>query len=496
MSEKSLFGENYILAFNSGIASRLVLNRNRNLGTMLASERSVFYVHIILRMLYFRREHEIEPLNDEIYIAVKTAQEVYSSEEYSQEIFNRDIQQLLDWNIISRRIEKERLRGYRDISRQKFRFFLTDETVSFIVWLEESYHNDIEEKVTDSRNFLVDLTGRLKETVRGLQRIEKNEYLDTESKIQDAANIIYSINLLDDLTFKISTQLGELNARLLSFLFANYNLQEAKNAISELEFYTTSYLKQVDKLRREIIEHIKKIIDNKNVSNLLELCLELALEYYSKLPFMSKKKILKQSAVKTFESLENFYKTSGKLDQLCRRINDTAMKVWSKLSAYLRELERKNTRLEDLKARIVEMSKMDEMSSMENFFFELLALSQMVTDSNYWKEGFEKADPPIPRLINEKTIKEPKHYFKIRNKGESKPVQSLEQFKIEKLKQWIESKCIKAENFQTLVSECNFDEFSDFSKILELAESGILNNGKKIKQNRYEARSSEQFCGN
>jgi len=116
------------------------------------------------------------------YILPLKAQEIYSETEYTLELFNRDIQQLFEWNIISRRIEKERLRGYKDIRRQKFRYTLNDETVSFLIWLEDRLHNDIEDKAVDTRNFLVDLTGRLKETVRGLNRIEKEEYADEEKK--------------------------------------------------------------------------------------------------------------------------------------------------------------------------------------------------------------------------------------------------------------------------------------------------------------------------
>ena len=482
MSEENnnLFSENYIEAFNSGSGAELVRRINKDLGSLLASERSVFYVQVILRMLYFRREHEVEPLNDEIYFAVKSAQEVYSECEYSLEIFNRDIQQLLEWGIISRRIEKERLRGYRDISRQKFRYNLNDGTVSFLIWLEDHLHNDIEDNTVDTRNFLVDLTGRLKETVRGLKRLDEKPYLDEVKKQQNATSIIYNINTLDELTFKISTQLGELNARLLGFLFRNYKLEDAKNAVTELEFYTSSYLKKVDKLRREIVEQIRCVIEDENSLKVLRLCSELALEYYTKLPFMSNKKILRQSAIKVFESLDNFYKASGKLDILCGRINDTAMKVWDKLSAYLRELERKNTRLEDLKARMKEMAQLNEESTLDNFFFDLLASAQMPTDTNYWKEGFVKADPQIPRLIKDKNIKEPRHFFKIRKKGESAPVQSLEQFKLEKLKQWIHTKHLLTEDSDNLISSWEFNAFDDFLKIVELAGSGILNKGKKL----------------
>jgi hypothetical protein len=491
MSEQNLFTDNYIDAFNEGHAAKFISNRNKNLGALLTSERGVFYVQILFRMLCFRREHEIEPLNDEIYFAVKIAQEVYSEDEYSIELFNRDIQQLFEWDIITRRIEKERLRGYRDIRRQKFRYSLSDETVSFVTWLEDQLHNDIEDKAADTRNFLVDLTGRLKETVRGLNRIEKNEYSDDEKKQQDAASIIYNINLLDDLTFKISTQLGELNARLLSFLFTNYKLEDAKNAIIELEFYSSTYLKQVDKLRRDIVNYIRKITESESTSENLKRCSEHAGEYYIRLPFMSEKKLLRLPPLVIFDSLDNFYKTSGKLDYLCRRVNDTAMKVWGKLSAYLRELERKNTRLEDIRSRINEIAAFDENSTFDSYLFELIAPAQMATDPNYWKEGFEKADLPLPRLVNDKKIKEPKHFFRKKIKDTNEPIQTLEQVKLENLKNWINAKCPEVKNSGTLISKWQFNGYKDFSRIIELAENGILNKGKKLSKLDYEVEVKE-----
>ncbi|MCF7791788.1 MAG: DUF2397 family protein [Victivallales bacterium] len=469
-----------ISAFNRGEGANLVLSRNQNLGIMFASERSIFYVNILLRMLYYRNEHELEPLNEEIYSAVKPAQEVFSGEEYPVEAFNRDIQQLYDWEIVSRRIEKERLRGYKDIRRRKFRFSLTDEAVLFINWLEECYRNDEDSNPIDSRNFLIDFIGRLKEIMRALNRILKDNYSEKDSKMQEAVSVVYGVNLLDDLTLRISNQLGELNARLLGFLLSNYKLEKAKDAVFELEFYTTAYLKQLDKLRREILELLRRIKKDKKIEYALNDCAVLTAEYYTKFPFMSNRKFLKQSPIRIFNALENFYKSSGKLDQLCRRINDTAIKVWGKISAYLRELERKNTRLEDLKARIKEMSESDESQTFDSFFFELLSYTQMSTDSNYWKEGFEKANPPLPRLISDKKIKEPKHFIKIRKKSGSGPVQSLEQYKLEKLNEWIQCKTADNESLGKKVSNWDFDSFEDFEKIVELAEAGILSKGKQL----------------
>jgi hypothetical protein len=476
MSVQKLFGENYLAAFNEGYAANFVLKRNRNLGVLLTSERGIFYVQILFRMLYFRKEHELEPLNDEIFYAVKGAQELHSEFEYTLDIFSRDMRQLSEWDIITRRIEKNRLRGYKDISREKFRYTLRSETVSFLNWMEESLQSDIEDRTVDTRNFLVDFLGRLKETVRSLGRLEKEDSSE-EQLYQEAASVVYNINLLDHLTLSVSSQLAELNTRLLSFLFSSYKLEDAKNAIVELEFYSSIYLKQVDKYRRDIIFAIKKITESESTVATSKICNELAVEYYRKLPFMAEKKPFKQRPLQMIISFEKFYGPSGKLDLLCRRINDTAIKVWGKLSAYLRELERKNTRLDDIRSRINEISTFNEDAAFDTFFFELLASAQMVTDSNYWKDGFEKANPPLPRMISDKKIKEPKHFFKKKKKETKAPVQTLEQMKLEKLKDWIERR--KCDN---LVSKWNFDSFEDFSKIIELARYGILNDGKKLKK--------------
>ena len=76
MALEKLFTENYLDAFQEGDAVQLVLRRNRNLGFLFTAERGIFYIQILYRLLCFRREHELEPLNEEIYREVRGAQPV------------------------------------------------------------------------------------------------------------------------------------------------------------------------------------------------------------------------------------------------------------------------------------------------------------------------------------------------------------------------------------------------------------------------------------
>ena len=69
-----LFAENYLEAFNRGEAAVLVTSRKSALGYLLNADRAVYYVQILYRLLLFRREHELEPLYEDVYLGVTNAQ--------------------------------------------------------------------------------------------------------------------------------------------------------------------------------------------------------------------------------------------------------------------------------------------------------------------------------------------------------------------------------------------------------------------------------------
>lgn len=54
-------------------AADLLENRNPHLGQLLVTDRAVFYLQILFQLVMFRREHELEPLHDDIYNKVVNA---------------------------------------------------------------------------------------------------------------------------------------------------------------------------------------------------------------------------------------------------------------------------------------------------------------------------------------------------------------------------------------------------------------------------------------
>lgn len=484
MEIQKLFGEDYLEAYYQGISSYLTRNRNCHLGSLLMSERSVFYIQILYRLLLFRRDHELEPLNEDIYSAVKKAQESVNDDDYLPDQFNYDIKQLMDWQILICRIEKERLRGYRDSRRNKFRYKLTGEALAFLIWLEERLHDDLEETVVDTRNLLVDVHGCLKETLRSL-----NRFTFSHSNEEQAREILYRIFRLNDLTMQINISLGEFNARLHGFLVRNYKIDDAKRILHELETYIDTYMKKLHQLRSELIPDLQKLSGEKNVIK-LERCLLIMEEEKKKMSHLIRSGRNRLAPARVPKRLLSFYRSDGTLDRLCQRINASAMMVWGKLRAHLRELERRNFRLESLRQRIEEISMLPKDGIPHKFFYKLLATVQMVSDPQYWDE-IEKANPPQPRRESDRRAVQLPTYLRDKIRGDG-PVQSLEQARLEHLKQWIIRKLI-TDNQLVRVSEGTFDHLDDFGRIIELAKGGLLDNGRKLNSIGYSLAANGQI---
>lgn len=117
---RALLSEKAIDAFDKGYCRHMIITRNPNLGNLTGSERALYYCQIAYRMLLFRREHELEPLHEDLYRAVRAAQELISGEPYLTEHYSNDINNLYDWKFITVRLEKERIRGCKDTRRSGY----------------------------------------------------------------------------------------------------------------------------------------------------------------------------------------------------------------------------------------------------------------------------------------------------------------------------------------------------------------------------------------
>lgn len=477
-----MFENDYLEAFAAGAAVWLVRKRNPNLGALLNSEHRDYYVQILHRMLYFRREHELEPLNEDIFNAVKPAQELVGGSEYSPLLFNRQMNQLTEWGLISRRLEKERLRGYRDERRDRFRYRLSDETISFLHWLEERYRSQGDNDTADASDLLDFVLSRLRELGRNLGRFER-EKLDAEEAARKSSTSIFLLHNVNEYTERISHLLSDLSATLDSFMLKTYSIGEAQSVIRELHKYIDGYLKRIYNLRKQIMSELEHIRQDE-LALRLEECARIHEQELARAPRFMRRAASTDSPDKILQRLSGYYRQQGQIDSICSRVNTSAMKVWGKLSSHLRELERKNNRCEDLNKRITELCTMPENAVPADFFRQLVSSAAMLGDPNAWDE-FTKAEPPQPRIVIEKAKKTNRSYLTPKTHGGT-PVQSMEETRLEELKKWMEEK-FAAKNMGrgAKVSTAAYSGEEDFIKIMGMSRRGILGKGKALHKIRF-----------
>ncbi len=478
----SLLGDDYLTGYHRGEAALLVTNRNAALGQLLAAERAVPYIHILFRLLIFRREHELEPLYEDIFNAVVPAQEAGDAEPYTFERFRDDINQLQAWKLVECRIEKQRLRGYRDQRKAKFRYRLTDECAAFLQWLEERLEEDYEATGDDTRDLLEELCGSLRELLRLLHRAES-----VNADVDDARRILYQLHKVADVTYQVNDGLGTFNARMLSFLLGAYELAEVRQILDELDHYVEKFLMQVEKLRRDALPNIERLLTDRMREKLGNCLAAMESERKSSPHLYRGRGALNLGHVP--EQLDAFYREHGTLDRLCRRINQTAIDVWRKLHAHLRELERKSTRLDDLRARLREMATLPEMEVPSRFLRELLAPAQMRGDPHYWDE-FSKADPDQPRRHAPRQA-QPPVYLASKPAGD-KPVRSLDEARLEQLKAWLEAKILAGQSPPAKLSHGRFESLADLVQVIELSKAGLLNRGRRLQRIDFVLRSLDE----
>jgi len=468
-----LFGNEHLAAFGLGLAAQLITRRNHHLGSLIVSDRGIFYIQILYRMLLFKRDHELEPLYEDIYQAIRPAQETVDGEqEYTSQQFRADMAQLADWDLIRFRIEKERLRGYRDNRRRKFRYSLTDEAAALLQWLENRLLDDLEERGSDARDLLQDVCGTLNELLRLLHHLKK----DDEEQQDAARRLLFQLFKTDDLTQTITASLVEFNGRLLYFLVRRYDQVESKQIIGELDNYVQSFLNQVFRLRQEIVPLIDRLQQPQNQEK-LALCFRIMETERLRTPHLlqARRTTTRQGIP---ERLHRFYLETGTLDQLHRRIGESVLNVWQKLRSHLRELERKNNRLEDLRARIAEMSRLPAETAPNLFLQQLLAPAFMYGDNNYWDENL-KAEPPEPRRRPARERSFPRAYLRHKQTGD-RPVQTPDEARLAELDAWLAARVFRDDDGRALVSKGRYQDDDDFHKVVELTRAGYLNNGRRL----------------
>ncbi|MDP8237493.1 MAG: DUF2397 family protein [Candidatus Hatepunaea meridiana] len=456
-----------------GEVTDLVSQRNRALGHLLTAERAFYYVQILFSLLRFRRAHELEPLHEDLYEDIyKDLNALNEDAEYDLAHFNSDIHQLKNWNLIGERIELERLRGYQDTRRKKYRYSLSSETRAFLEWLEDRARDDLEESGADTRNQLETILSGLRELKRVLYRVGTKR-----SEDGDARRVLYQLATVNELTHTITGNLISFDERMYGFLMTDFALDKAKQILDELRVFVEEFLSQIYNLRDDIVK-ILSGIGSEQSREKIRVCLEQMEEERKRSAHLLRRSFNAAQMEATPGRLIGFYGENGRLDQLCRRISRTAQQVWRRLYLRLRERERKSHRLLDLRQRIKEVALLEPEEVPYNFLFELISPAQISVDPNYWTER-EKASPPQPRMYKGR---QREHAIEPlgRKKRNPETARALEQQQLGQLIQWLREKIIMDNEMKAQITAQKFDGFDDLEKTMQIIKAGKLSKGKKL----------------
>ncbi len=453
-----------------GRSGQLLLQvQNPNLGQLLSAERAEIYLNILYALVLLRRNHELEPLHEDVFDFVSAAQQESAGGEYDVYTFSNDARTLERWELISKRIERERLRGYKDTRRRKFRYRISDQALAFLQWLEDQLRDAQEPQGSDTRDLLVEVVGGLRELQRVLNKVQKND-----PDPEQARSATYRLARLGHLTLEINQSLADFNARLISFTLDRYDIATAQSILRELEYFIENYLNRILVLRREIVPELEKL-GSPRFSPRWELCSNILTEEIKHTSMLMRTRQI-PDAGKELSRLVRFYDIHGQLDQLCSRVRASALSVWRKLSTHLRELERKSHRMEDLKDRILELAKFPADQPRSAFINELLSPARMVADMNYW-DAVENAEPPQPRQDQHAVKQATVSYLTPKPKGDRHPVRSINEARLQQLRQWVD---LTHTALPAALSQGRFSGFTDLASIIELAKNGLLSDGRSL----------------
>lgn len=472
-----LFSSDPLPAFESGAVAELVRRRNSAVGSLLSSDRALIYTQIVYRMLLMRRGHELEPLHEDLYRAVASAQEKVSGQPYSADQFNFDMHQLTDWELVTVRLEKERIRGYRDTRRTKYRYGLCGDTIHFLQWLEERLQDDLEDRAPDARDLLEELCGTVRELVRLLRSLARRAPEETEAR-----RILFQVYKSENITQDIASSLVEFNARMLGFLVCEYDIGELRDLLGALRDYVNRYLGRIASLRGELLDDLRRL-RGKRYTERLHTAHELMETQRRNAPRLLRTTGQRTDPAAVALDLYRFFRDEGTLDSLCHRINASALHVWQRMSSHLKELERRSHRIADIRRRISEMARLPDHSAPSSWLASLLSWAHMRGDMHYWTHE-EMADPPRPRRTSWKQRRGPATILHPKPPAGT-VVHSMEQQRLNRLVAWLGEAGLAGDFDRALISGGVFHCSEDLQRIIELARAGILGSGRKLRSVGY-----------
>jgi hypothetical protein len=419
-------------AFADGCAPLLATAVAGRVTNLIAAERASYYLNLVYALLLLRRDHELEPRHIDLYRRVLGPQRLLGGD-YSPAEFAQDLEQLVDWGAVDRITEAQRLRGYKDNRRVRFRYRLTDDAVALLEWLEARLAAKLEGRVRDSRDRLADVVAYLKEARRVLDGWRRPE--GGSSEPDDARRAYYLLEAIGDAVGEISDELLSFRAEMIGFAHRPYDLVALREILEWLDRYVVLYLGRVEQLRGEIRDRLAALSAPRYRRAAAECRAALDAERTATPRAFRQSGALREPG-ELLDAAGRFFRHRGRLAELCRYIDESARAVLVKMHHHVKELERRNARLDDVRAAIAAVARLGSEADVAPLVNRLVASAHGRFDR---RPGFadHRVAPPVPR----RHAASPQHRVKaspLRGKrGSPEDARALRAKRLGELRSWL-----------------------------------------------------------
>lgn len=356
----------------------------------LFSEAWSVYLTALYTMLLMRRNHELAPMHADLFDKVReNISSLIPDGDYSIDAFANDMNQLGSWGCVSKEVEVSRIRGYRDRSRENYRYTLSGDTVSFLEWLESRLDVRVRGTSQDGRNLMLDLVGRLQDAMKIVRQAKKAGF-DEESP----RRLLHLLDSVDQGMDQITSELTTLRAEMQTFARGTADEQELKRVVAGLEKYVTQYVRQMRELGARAYLATRRL-SQRRTRELLGMARE---------KLVAERTLGRHAVIEPNEVLDRalpFLKQDGRLVEVCSEVETMASEVVRRIYRRLRDLELRNFRLEELRARLEQMATLPEMEPrLGGYLVKLTAFAHLRYDPHPESDG-SLARPPAPRRASD-----------------------------------------------------------------------------------------------
>ncbi|NOY93915.1 MAG: DUF2397 family protein, partial [Deltaproteobacteria bacterium] len=333
-------------AFDAGLAPLLLGGIRPSVSHVLTAERAPAYITLLYGLLLLRRGHELQPLHEDIAHVVADATRALEAEPRPEQLA-QDLDQLERWGCVSRRAEALKILSYKDNRRKRFRYRLEPDAVALLEWLEVRL---VEGRASDGRDLLADVLGQLTELKRVLDRFRRGD--EDDDMPRRAMHLLAAVDATCD---ALSEELVSFRAEMIGFVSQRYRLEHLRQIVSWLERYLGVYLSSLETTRESIAERLR-VLSQPRYRRALAACHARLEAERAETPAMLRGSGRLRDPDELLDAAAPYFGAEGTLRTLTHHIDDSARAVLHKMHRHQAELERRNARLEDLRATIARVA--------------------------------------------------------------------------------------------------------------------------------------------